>query len=270
MGESVDFVKALTEAFKDTAVQDVFKSMFNPVMDDLAKDFENKMNVWHKKIVDDMRSEMDALRSNLKMKDDKIKNLEVEIAALKHDQDWLEQYTRRTSLRISGLPEENNEDVCTKVLDLCNKKLRIPVEPNEIERVNRLGRPGGSPRQILVKFATYGTRASVFKAKAVLRPGGRHPHAPWTLGDAAGLAQAPDTTEAPSAAEETEDTGTNDDDADNDSDTHTDYSKFFISEDLTRDRQFMFGGPDGRRKARKYVIVGQPMDRLFYGTITMK
>ena len=61
------------------------------------------------------------------------------------------------------------------------KKLRIPVEPNEIERVNRLGRPGGNPRQILVKFATYGTRASVFKAKAVLRPGGRHPHAPWTL-----------------------------------------------------------------------------------------
>ena len=85
MGESVDFVKALTEAFKDTTVQDVFKSMFNPVMDDLAKDFENKMNVWHKKFVDDMRSEMDALRSNLKMKDDKIKNLEVEIAALKHD-----------------------------------------------------------------------------------------------------------------------------------------------------------------------------------------
>ena len=85
-----------------------------------------------------------------------------------------------TSLRISGLPEGNNEDVCAKVLDLCNKKLRIPVEPNEIERVNRLGRPGGNPRQILVKFATYGTRASVFKAKAVLRPGGRHPHAPWT------------------------------------------------------------------------------------------
>ena len=71
----------------------------------------------------------------------------------------------------------------------------------------------------------------MFKAKAVLRPGGRHPHAPWTLGDAAGLAQAPDDTEAPSAVE-----ATNDDDADNDSDTDTDYSKVFISEDFTRDR----------------------------------
>ena len=232
MGESVDFVKALTEAFKDTTVQDVSKSMFNPVMDDLAKDFENKMNVWHKKCVDDMRSEMDALRSNLKMKDDKIKNLEVEIAALKHDQDRLEQYTRRTSLRISGLPEGNNEDVCAKVLDLCNKKLRIPVEPNEIERVNRLGRPCGSPLQILVKFATYGTRASVFKAKAGLRPVGRHPHAPF-------------------AAEETDNTATNDDDADNDSDTHTDYSKVFISEDLTRDRQFMFWRARRAKKSKK-------------------
>ena len=185
------------------------------------------------------------------MKDDKIKNLEVEIAALKHDQDWLEQYTRRTSLRISGLPEGNNEDVCAKVLDLCNKKLRIPVEPNEIERVNWLGRPGGSPRQILVKFATYGTRASVFKAKAVLRPGGRHPHAPWTLGDAAGRAQAPDVTEAPSAAEATDNTATNDDDADNDSDTDTDYSKVFISEDLPRDRQFMFWRARRAKKSKK-------------------
>ena len=66
MGESVDFMKALIAAFKDTTIQDVFKSMFNTVMDDLAKDFENKMNLRHKKFVDDMRSEMDALRSHLK------------------------------------------------------------------------------------------------------------------------------------------------------------------------------------------------------------
>ena len=60
------------------------------------------------------------------MKDDKIKNLEVEIAALKHDQDRLEQYTRRTSLRISGPPKGNNENVCAKVLDLCNKIIAYP------------------------------------------------------------------------------------------------------------------------------------------------
>ena len=101
------------------------------------------------------------------------------------------------------------------------------------------------PFQLASHVTTYGTGASVFKAKAVLRPGGRHPHAPWTLGDAAGLAQAPDTTEAPSAAEETEDTGTNDDDADSDSDTHTDYSKVFFGRFDTRQTIHVLEGQTG-------------------------
>ena len=237
MGESQDFTKALTEAFKDSSVQEIFKSMLFPIVESMVKDLENKLNVWHRKFVDDMRLEMDALRKNIKMKDDKIQNMESEIGVLKLDQDRLEQYTRRNSLQISGVPDESNEDVCAKVLNLCNSKLRVPVEVSDIERVHRLGRPGESPRPILVKFATYGTRASVFKAKAVLRPGGRHPLAPWTLGDAAGLAQAPADTEASPATND--DTATDDDNED-DSDSNIDYSKIFISEDLTKNRQFMF------------------------------
>ena len=182
------------------------------------------------------------------MKDDKIQNMKSEIGVLKLDQDRLERYTRRNSLRISGVPEENNEDVCEKVLNLCNAKLRVPVEVSDIERVHRLGRPGESPRQILVKFATYGTRASVFKAKAVLRPGRRHPLAPWTLGDAAGLAQAPADTEASPATND--DTATDDDNAD-DSDSNIDYSKIFISEDLTKNRQFMFWKARRAKKNKK-------------------
>ena len=212
-------------------------------MKSLVKDLENKLNVWHRKFVDDMRLEMDALRNNIKMKDDKIENMESEIGVLKLDQDRLEQYTRRNSL-----PEENNEDVCVKVLNLCYAKLRIPVEVNDIERVHWLSRPGESPRQILVKFATYGTRTSVFKAKAVLLPGGRHPLAPWTLGDAAGLAQAPADTEASAATND--DTATDDDNA-NDSDSNIDYFKIFISEDLTKTRQFMFWKARRAKKNKK-------------------
>ena len=270
MGESVDFVKALTEAFKDTTVQDVFKSMFNPVMDDLAKDFENKMDVWHKKFVDDMRSKMDALRSNLKMKDDKIKNLEVEIAALKHDQDRLEQYTRRTSLRISGLPEGNKEDVCAKVLDLCNKKLRIPVEPNEIERVNRLGRPGGSPRRYWSSslhmapghrcsrrklFSAQGDGIRTHRGRLVLQLAWRKrlttlkrhlPQKRPTILQP--MTTTPTTILTPTLI----------------------IPRFLFRRTWHETDNSCFGGPDGRRKARKYVIVGQLMDRLFYGTITIK
>ena len=90
------------------------------------------------------------------------------------------------------------------------------------------------------------SRRKLFSAQ-----GGRHPHATWTLGDAAGLAQAPDNTEAPSAAEATDNTATNDDDADNDSDTDTDYFKVFFLEDLTRDRQFMFRRARRAKKSKK-------------------
>ena len=97
----------------------------------------------------------------------------------------------------------------------------------------------------ILKFATYGTRASVFKAKAVLRPGGRHPRSPWTLGDAAGVTSESAEAEVPphgeSATATDDNTTTNvdgdDDDADN---TDMDYSKIYISEDLTRQRQFIF------------------------------
>ena len=245
MGDSKDFVKALAEAFKDTSVIEMFHSMFQPVIVDVSKDLQNKLNLWHKKFVEDIWSEMDVLRNNLKEKNDKIVKLENEIESLKTEQDRLEQYTRRNSLRISGLPESDHEDVCEKVLSLCNGKLRTPVKAIDIDRVHRVGRPGTGTRQILVKFATYGTRASVFKAKAVLRPGGRHPRSPWTLGDAAGVTSESAEAEVPphgeSAIATDDNTTTNvdgdDDDADN---TDMDYSKIYISEDLTRQRQFIF------------------------------
>ena len=121
----------------------------------------------------------------------------MKLNTLKCDQDRLEQHTDRNSLRISGVPESEHEDVCGKVMGLCNGKLRIPVKTSDIDRVHRVGRPGTVPRQFLVKFATYGSRTSVYKAKSVLRPGGRHPHSPWTLCDAAGVTSEPAAAKEP-------------------------------------------------------------------------
>ena len=244
MGDSKDFVKALTAAFKDTSVIEMFHSMFQPVIEDVSKDLQNKLNLWHKKFVEDIRSEMDVLRNKLKEKNDNIVKLENEIESLKNEQDCFEQYTRRNSLRISGVPESDHEDVGEKVLSLCNGKLRNPVKAIDIDHVHRVGRPGT------------GTRASVFKAKAVLRPGGRHPRSPWTLGDAAGVTSESAEAEVPphgESATATDDNTTtsvdgDDDDADN---TDMDYSKIYISEDLTRQRHFIFWKTTQAKKTRK-------------------
>ena len=188
MGDSKDFVHAMKEALKDTSVQDLFRSLLQPAIDEVASQLQKKIDFCCKSLSDDMRNEMDSLRQAVAAKDNRIKSLENEVEILKNEQDNLEQYTRRNSLWISGLPESDNEDVGQKVLELCRYKLQIPVTSSDIDRVHRVGKIGSSnPRPVLVKFATYGARSSVFKAKSTLRPGGRNPRTPWTLGTAASL-----------------------------------------------------------------------------------
>ena len=127
------------------------------------------------------------------------------------------------------------------------RKLRIPVKTSDIDLVHRVGGPGTVPRQILVTFATYGTRTSVYKTKSVLLPGGRHPHSPWTLGGAAGVTSEPEAAKEPPPEDPT-----TDDDADDDYDeAGLDYSKIYISEDLTRQRQFIFWKCREAKKSKK-------------------
>ena len=192
------------------------------------------------------------------MKDDNINTLEIEIASLKHDQDRLERNTRRNYLRITRREQRK----CVREgPDLCNKKLHIPVEPKEIERVHRFGRPGVSPRQILVKFATNGVKVSVFKAKAVLRQGDgismhrgrrvmqlawhkglttlkRHlPHKRPTI--LRPMTTMPTTILTPTLI----------------------IPRFLFRRTWCETDNSWFRGPDWRRKARKYVIVGQLLVR---------
>ena len=254
MGNPEDFVKALSEALKDSTVKEQFRTIFQPAIDDLTRDLNSQMDIWRKKFTDDLRQELDSLRKNIKAKDQKIAELETEIEVLKDDQDRLEQYSRRNSLRISGLPEQDGENVLKKVVDLCNNKLKLPVKISDFDRVHRVGKSGSPARPILVKFATYGVRASVFKAKSVLRPGGRHPDAPWTLGMAAGLPDASTASAAMpnnDAASESDGNGNDPDDV-NDNEDEIDYTKVFISEDLTRNRQFILW--KARLAKKKHII----------------
>ena len=208
-------------------------------------------------LVDDLtshvRAEMTALPQSVAAKDEVIGKLQDEISYLKDENDRLEQYSRRNSLRISGVPEIPNEEVMQCVLDICRHKLGVPVSREHIERAHCTGKKiegKASPRPILVKFSSYGPRDAVFKAKSVLRPGGRHPDQPWTLGVAAGLAPTtmpandltiphdseserpvqPDNEPRQPASSEGESPTIID---------NMDFSKVFISEDLTRNRQYL-------------------------------
>ena len=120
-----------------------------------------------------LTKEVCELRDIVKSRDVQVKELKTEIDEMKAILDDHEQYSRRNSLRISGVIEDANEDIVAVTLGFINKELGMatPIVERDIDRVHRLGpRRAANSRPILDKFATYRARQLVFKQKAYLNP----------------------------------------------------------------------------------------------------
>ena len=89
-----------------------------------------------------------------------------EIAELYDRQDHLEQYTRKNSLEIHGIPGEAYETTEEVVLKLANA-LDIPVNPQEIEVSHKLGREGAKP--IIVTFVGHKVKTKLYIARTKLK-----------------------------------------------------------------------------------------------------
>ena len=96
--------------------------------------------------------------------------------------DSVEQYSRRNCIRISGIPETNDESVEDKVMilaDTINSNLTI----EEVDRAYRVGKPKDvnrkyRPRDIIVKFVSYPSRQKLMKHKSQLKHKGRDTKVP--------------------------------------------------------------------------------------------
>ena len=115
--------------------------------------------------MNELRHEVAELRSIIIAKDKQISDLTKQVEALEDKTEELE-YSRRNSLRISGIPEREGEDVLQETLRVVNSTLLPPLTVEEIDRVHRVGpRLPDKTRQILIKLATYRTRRRVFTAR---------------------------------------------------------------------------------------------------------
>ena len=99
--------------------------------------------------------------------------MEKKVATLELQCDDLEQYSRRNSLRIEGIPERKDEDVVGTVMGVLNAMHLEPgVTIDSIDRVQRLGvwkQSNTKPRVMLVKLSTYRVRQHIFSAKKKLK-----------------------------------------------------------------------------------------------------
>jgi hypothetical protein len=101
---------------------------------------------------------------------ERIKTLESELAMAAVQINENEQYSRKYNLRFVGLDESEGEDCVDKVVDFCKEKLDINVDKAEVDRAHRLG-PKNSfrPRTLIIKFKSYGPKASIYKQRKSLK-----------------------------------------------------------------------------------------------------
>lgn len=119
--------------------------------------------------------------ANKKIKDleDVVTSLRAELHKEKVRSDDLEQYQRRTNLRVFGVPEVRDENTDQLVLDVVNTKMGLDLPLAAIDRSHRVGRrpqpgPDGKMRHrpIIVRLVSYRDRRSIFQSKKKLKGSG--------------------------------------------------------------------------------------------------
>ena len=127
-------------------------------------------------VVEPIRQELEAVKLSCA-------KYEKDIDELKARNDELEQYSRRSCLRIAGILETRQEDVPNIVLNLANR-VGADIRPEDIDRAHRVGRMRADSeqnentdrarrsdigREIIVKFCNYSARLKFLKGRATLR-----------------------------------------------------------------------------------------------------
>lgn len=153
-GASASFCEEFTKFLADTANQTLLREA----------------------ICGDLLLELKSLKEVIQKRDEEIETLKKQVAALNNRNDDLEQYTRRNSMRITGIVEEDDEDCAQKVLDVANNTLGLspPLSLTDIDRAHRTGRirmTSGQvqPRPLLVKMATYRQRYRIMEQRQKLK-----------------------------------------------------------------------------------------------------
>ena len=89
-----------------------------------------------------------------------------EIYELYDLQDRLEQYTRKNSLEIHGVPESAYSTTEEVVLKLA-EALEVSIAPQDIEISHKLKRKGNKP--IIVKFVSHKVKSNIYKSRTKLK-----------------------------------------------------------------------------------------------------
>lgn len=147
----------------------------NELSSELAE-LKNAFEAQKRKLNDTKELLEKTMNLNLQLKEelgqarDKIKEQAEEIAELYDFQDELEQYTRKNSVEICGIPESAYESTEKAVLKI-SEALNVAISPEDIEITHHLNRKGVEKgiRPIIVKFISHKAKSKLYKSRAKLK-----------------------------------------------------------------------------------------------------
>ena len=199
-----------------------------------------------KDIIEDLKNtkiKVSKLEKKIEEKDLEIQSLRKSNDSLEGRIDSLEQYSRRSSMRVYGVPEDTPGSTDEKMLAICNKHLKLQpaLSLDEIEVSHRVGPQAtvqedgqvAPPRPLLVKFVSRRSKARVMKLKKQLK----------TLAPPAGRTNTPVKEAENQGAEEAveEDiTGENEEAVEDPEPTYPFKKPIFFQDDLTKSRATLF------------------------------
>lgn len=148
----------------------------------MLEQFETKLEKVESDMMD-VRNENDILKKQLgdaktelsDCHDDKIKKLETRLEKNEEHSIRNEQYSRRSNIRISGLPETpGTEDSTQLVIDFFQKKLGVfDILPYDIDAAHRVPiKDKTKPKPVIVKFIHRAKRDKVIKTRSKLKGSG--------------------------------------------------------------------------------------------------
>ncbi|KAL7392437.1 hypothetical protein ABVT39_024538 [Epinephelus coioides] len=115
--------------------------------------------------------ELKAVSAKVAHLEQRVAQVEQPVKQITKSMDELETYTRRWNLRLVGVPESDQEDVCSRAITICQEVLpdNRDTLAEHVDTVHRLGRrrqpaEGTNPRRIIIQFISRVSRDAVWRA----------------------------------------------------------------------------------------------------------
>ncbi|MEW8547226.1 MAG: hypothetical protein AB2693_27260 [Candidatus Thiodiazotropha sp.] len=156
----------ITQAIND-AVANAVRSLESSVIKPLQE--QNKMLRLQIKETDEIIQTKNEL---LEQKNKVISELQQKVDNLTIKIDDIEQYGRRTSVRMYNLTyTSQSEEACTEtVVGVIKNLMKVDISPDDIERCHPVGKPNSKGmKPLIIKFKHYHTKQRVYKAKSNLK-----------------------------------------------------------------------------------------------------